>query len=120
MSSDKYLLQQKIVKLREALESDPTKVEVASSYWNALASFGGHDVRSGGFVIEAFRRCALASREGVVALACAYKELFDATGEKPNAELFDKELIQVLKARGVTDLREDDRKIVKWVLNSIE
>ena len=119
MIERKYPIQQNLSKLKKALDADPTNVEVANRYWVALASFGGNDVRSGGFVIEAFRGCALASHAGAVALARAYRELFEKSGEQPRADLFDKELLQALKTR-VSDLSNDDQAIVQWVLASIE
>jgi hypothetical protein len=70
----KYPIQQKLADFKKALDSDPTNVELAIRYWFGLASVGGHDVRSGGFVIEAFRGCALASQ--AVAFARAHRELF--------------------------------------------
>jgi hypothetical protein len=119
MIEDEYPIQQNLAKLKRALDSDPTNVEVANRYWVELASFGGNDVRSGGFVIEAFRRCALASPAGAVAFAQAYRELFEKSGEKPRAELFDEELLQALKTR-LPDLSNDDQAIVQWVLESIK
>ena len=119
MTERKYPLQQKLASLKKSLDSDPTSVEAANRYWVELASFGGHDVRSGGFVIEAFRGCALASHAGAVAFAHAYRELFEKSGEKPRAELFDEELLQALKTR-LSDLSNDDQAIVRWVLASIE
>ncbi len=68
MADDEYPIQQKLADLKKTLDSDPTNVESAIRYWSGLASFGGNDVRSGGFVIEAFRRCALTSDAGVVTL----------------------------------------------------
>jgi hypothetical protein len=67
---------QRLAQFKNALDADPTNVEVASRYWSALASFAGNDVRSGGYLIEALRQCALDSA-GVIALARAYRELFD-------------------------------------------
>lgn len=119
MTGDKYPKLQKLAKLKATLNCDPTNLEVANRYWVQLASFGGHDVRSGGFVIEAFRGCALASHAGAVALARAYRELFEKSGEKPSAEHFDEELLQALKTR-LPGLSNDDQAIVKWVLASIE
>ena len=119
MTEGKYPIQRKLANLKATLDSDPTNVEVANRYWVELASFGGQDVRSGGFVIEAFRGCALASHAGAVAFARAYRELFEKSGEKPRAELFDQELLQALKTR-IPDLSNDDQAIVKWVLASIE
>jgi len=119
MTEDKYPIQQKLAKLKATLNSDPTNLEVANRYWVELASFGGQDTRSGGFVIEAFRECALASQAGAVAFARAYRELFEKSGEKPRAELFDDKLLQALKTR-LPDLSNDDQAVVRWVLASIE
>jgi hypothetical protein len=52
-------------------------------------------------------------------LARAYRELFEKSGEKPRAELFDEELLHAVKAR-LPDLSNDDRAIVQWVLASVE
>jgi hypothetical protein len=119
MAEEKYPIQQKLASLKATLDSDPTNLEAANRYWVELVSFGGHDVRSGGLALEAFRGCALTSHAGVVAFARAYRELFDKTGEKPRAELFDAELLQALKKR-LPDLSNEDEAVVQWVLTSIE
>jgi hypothetical protein len=119
MADDKYPIQKKLADLKKTLQSDPSNVELANRYWVELASFGGNDVRSGGFVIEAFRGCALASHAGAVAFARAYRELFEKSGEKPRAALVDEELVQALKTR-LPDLSNNDRSIVQWVITSIE
>lgn len=119
MSEDKDPTQQKLSNLKKALDRDPLNVEAASRYWAGLASVGGNDVRSGGFVIEAFRGCALASSTGAVALARAFRELFEKSGEKPRAELFDGELLEALNTR-LPDLSNDDQLIVQWVIASIK
>jgi hypothetical protein len=119
MVEGKYPIQQNLAELKRTLDSDPTNIEAANRYWAELSSLGGNDVRSGGFVIEAFRGCALASHAGAVAFARAYRELFEKSGEQPRADLFDKELLQALKT-GVSDLSNDDQAIVQWVLASIE
>jgi hypothetical protein len=119
MTEDDYPIQRKLAALKKDLDSDPTNVESAIRYWSGLASFDGNDVRSGGFVIEAFRGCALASRAGAIAFARAYQELFEKRGEKPRAELFDEELLQALKT-SLPDLSKDDQAIVQWVIASIE
>ena len=64
MTEGKYPIQQNLANLKRTLDSDPTNVEAANRYWAELASFGGNDVRSGGFVIEAFRGCALRLKRG--------------------------------------------------------
>ena len=56
---------------------------------------------------------------GVVALARAYRELFEKSGEKPRAELFDEELLQALKTR-LPHLSNGDQAIVQWLIASIE
>ena len=119
MAEDRYPLQRELANLRKALDADPTNVEVANRYWVALASFGGNDARSGGFVIEAFRGCALSSQAGAVTFARAYRELFEKSGEKPRPELFDEELLRALKTR-LPDLSSEDQAVVQWVLVSIE
>jgi hypothetical protein len=119
MAENKYPIQQKLADLQKALHADPTNVESAQRYWVELASVGGRDVRSGGFVMEAFRGCAIASPAGVVAFARAYRELFEKDGEKPRPDLFDGELLQALKAR-LPDLSNGDQAIVRWILASIE
>jgi hypothetical protein len=109
----------KLANFKKALDADPARIEAANRYWNALGSFGGEDVRSGGYLIEAYRGCALASHAGVVALARAYQELFEKSGEAPRAELFDEELIRALQT-GLPELSNGDRASVQWVLASIE
>ena len=119
MSEGKYPIQQKLSDLKKAVDCDPTNVEAASRYWAGLASVGGNDIRSGGFVIEAFRGCALTSKTGTVALARAFRELFENSGEKPRAELFDGELLQELKTR-LPDLSNDEQMIVQWLIASMK
>jgi hypothetical protein len=118
VSTEGYHLQQtKLVNLKKELDADPSNIEAAKGYWVALASFGGHDVRSGKFAIEAFRGCALASHAGIVALAHALRELYDKSGEKPRSELFDEELLEALK-EPLPDLSGEDQTLVQWVLTS--
>lgn len=82
MEGEKIGLQE-LKTLQKILVSDPSCLDAANRYWNALSSVSGNDVRSGGFVIEAYRGCALASSEGVIALARAYRELYENTAERP-------------------------------------
>jgi hypothetical protein len=119
MAQNKNPLQQRLANLKKTLDCDPTNVEAANRYWDALGSFGGHNVRSGGFVREAFRGCALDSPEGVVAFVRAYRELFESTGEKPRPELFDEELLLALRSR-VPELSDEDRAKLDWILTSIK
>ena len=111
--------QTKLATFKKALDANPTSIEAANRYWEALKSYGGQDVRSGGYLIEAYRGCALASHAGVVAFARAYEELFKTTGEGPRAELFDSELIRALQTQ-LRELANGDRATVQWVLTSIE
>jgi hypothetical protein len=111
--------QTKLANFKKALNANPASIEAANRYWDALGSFVGQDVRSGGYLIEAYRGCALASHAGVVALARAYQELFEKSGEGPRAELFDEELILALQTR-LPDLSHGDRATVQWVLTSIQ
>jgi hypothetical protein len=99
--------------LRQVLVSDPTNLDAANLYWNALGSF-----QSGRYVIGAFRSAALTSQAGVVAFAHAYRELFENSGEGPRKIFFDGELVRALKA-SIPELTESDRSTVQWVLNSI-
>jgi len=63
LSTNKYPLLRNLADIKETLDSDPANVGLANRYWEALAT-------------------------GVVALARAYKELFEKSGEGPRAELF--------------------------------
>jgi hypothetical protein len=105
--------------LRQALNSNPTNLDAANRYWDALSSLNGNDVRSGRYVVETYRAVALASQEGVIALARAYRELFEDSGEGPRAALFDYDLLRALQTR-LPELQERDRTIVQWVLRSIQ
>jgi hypothetical protein len=104
--------------LRQRLDLDPRNLDLANRYWNALGTHKGHDVRSGALVIETFCSVALDSREGIVALARAYQELFLNSGESPRIELFDEELITALR-RCDPELPESVRSEVQWILRSI-
>jgi hypothetical protein len=119
MTEGKFPIQQSLANLKRALDSDPTNIEAANRYWTELSSLGGNDVRSGGFVREAFRGCALASQAGAVAFARAYRELFEKSGEKPRAELFDGRLLEALKTR-LPYLSNEDQLIVQWLIASMK
>lgn len=114
-----FPLQKRLAELKAALDADPTSVEAAQQYWAALSSFGGHDVRSGGYLVEAFRSCAIASKQGTIAFACAYQELFANTGEKPNPQLFDESLLHALQDR-FSQLPKGERGPVEWILASLK
>ena len=118
MTRSKDIGNQAVEILRQALDSDPTNLDAANRYWYSLSSFNGNDVRSGHYAIKTYRGVALASQEGVIALARAYRELFENTGEAPRAELFDDELLQALQTH-LADLAEPDHATVQWVLRSI-
>jgi hypothetical protein len=108
-----------VLELRYAMKGDPTNIEIATRYWRALATYDGkYDIRSGSHVVEAFRETALSSPEGVLALANAYKELFAISGEGPRPEYFDENLTNSLR-RSLTELPEEQRSVVQWVLDSL-
>ena len=109
---------QKLATFKQALDADPTNVEMAIRYWIALSSVAGNDVRSGGYLIEAFRRCALDSTAGIAALVRLYRELFENTCERPRPELFDTELLQALRAR-FAELSGKDRASAEWLLSFV-
>jgi hypothetical protein len=111
----------KLVGLRVELQRSPANLDLANRYWRALAGDGAKneaDYRSGGYVIEAYREAALLSKEGAGAFACAYRELFDISGESPHIALVDELVIQSLKAK-LPEMAETDRGNVEWVLHSI-
>ena len=110
---------QRLASFKQALDSDPTNVQAATAYWFALSSVAGNDIRRGGYVVEAFRSCALESTAGVIAFARAYWELFQKIGEKPRAELFDAELLQAFRAR-LLKLSDDDGASVEWILSFVD
>src|SRR4029077_14185006 len=119
MIEGKYPIQQNLANLKRTLDSDPTNIDAANRYWAELSSLSGNDARRDVLVVEAFRGCALASHAGAVAFALAYRELFEKSGEKPRAELFNEELIKALKTR-LPALSNEDQTIVLWVLESIK
>ena len=107
---------QRLTTFKQALDAEPNNVEVAIRYWIALSSVAGNDVRSGAYLIEAFRRCALDSTGGVIALVRVCRELFEMSGESPRSELFDTELLQALKA-ALPELSDNDRVSAQWILS---
>lgn len=112
---------QKLAFLRKELQRSPANLELANRYWCALAGDRAKnegDYRSGRDVIEAYRRAALLSKDGVEAFARAYKELFDTSGEAPRLAYFDELLLRSLKAR-LPEVGVADRKKVEWILHSI-
>jgi hypothetical protein len=104
---------QTVETLRQALISDPTNLDAANRYWNAVGTS-----QSGGYIIEAYRSAALTSHAGVIAFGRAYRELFENSGEPPRAIFFDKDLIQALEA-SLPALPQSDRSVVQWILQSI-
>jgi hypothetical protein len=104
--------------LRQALASDPTNLHVARRYWQALGNYKGSDVRSGRDVIQAYRSAALSSHQGAVALAQAYKELFETSGEPPRALYFDKDLMHALESWYETST-SNEGSMIGWLLEKI-
>jgi len=107
--------------LRNALKQTPGDIELAHRYWLLLAGDpikGEHDYRCGGDVIEAYRGAAISSVEGVVALARAYRELFENSGEAPRSAHFDDALIRALNL-SLAQVSGTDRSKIAWVLHEI-
>jgi len=103
--------------LRRQLQLNPTDLEIAKQYWNSLADPQG-DVRSGEYVIEAFQAAALSSRDGGVALANAYRELYERSGELPRSAYFDNDLVRALE-RWLLQLGGEEYITLKWLLESL-
>ncbi len=101
------------------LKTDPTNIKKANAYWNACGNYFRGDIRSGQFVINTFKECALHSKEGVVALVKAYRTLFLLSGEYPFKDFFDQELTSSIKA-AKSHLNEEERKEVQWLLNYLK
>lgn len=104
--------------LRDRLEAEPANVDLANDYWNALASNKGSDRRSGAFVVQAYRGAALKSKEGVIAFARAWRELFEVSGEPPRSAYFDANLVRALES-WLQQLTDAERANLQWVLRSI-
>jgi len=101
------------------LRADPTNIQKANAYWNACGNYFRGDIRSGQFVINTFKECALYSKEGVVALAKAYRTLFLLSGEYPYKDLFYQELtISIQEAKFL--LNKEDKEVVQWLLDYLE
>jgi hypothetical protein len=105
--------------LRQELASDPANLDIANRYWNALGAWKAHDVRSGRYVIECHRNAAISSRQGVIALADAYREMFNESGEAPRREYFDEDLVRALET-AYLELADHERVTVEWVLDSLD
>ena len=97
---------------RDRLKQDPTNLELAHRYWNAMGPV------CGGAVFDAYRDVALVSSAGAAAFARAYRELYDCSGEPPYKQCFDELLIQALKAYR-PKLKGEDRANVEWILKEI-
>lgn len=104
--------------LESTLKNVPTNIEHAEALWNHLG-LKGHDVRSGYLLLDTFRSCALHSSNGVIALARAYKQLAKDTGEYPNVQLFDNDLIAAI--RNATDRSDgQDKDLLQWLMAQLE
>jgi hypothetical protein len=67
--------------------------------------------------VEAYRLCALASREGVIAVARPFRERSDKSGEEPQGDLFDAALLEAIRTR-LPELYGEDSEVLKGVLGS--
>lgn len=112
---------QQIRILRDELKDSPTDLERANRHWFALAGDRAKneaDLRSGSDVIEAYRAAAISSKDGVKALACAYRDLFQMSGEVPRPAYFDDQLVVALQA-GMAKLSGSESSDLEWLLRSI-
>lgn len=105
--------------LEAALANDPANLALAWQYWRALGDYRGCDVRSGGYVVRAFRTAALASVTGAAAFAQAYHELFMGSAEKPRLAYVDRDL-RLAMQRAVRTLDGEARRLVEWVLDCVD
>ena len=69
-------------------------------------------------MIEAYRAAAISSKDGVKALACAYRDLFQMSGEVPRPAYFDDQLVVALQA-GMAKLSGSESSDLEWLLRSI-
>jgi hypothetical protein len=105
-----------LLELRKRFLEDPTDLAHANRYWQGLAKIYGHaDFRTAHYVVEAFGPAAVHSMEGAVALARAYQELFDLSGEPPKADALTPELRQAL-TEASTKVKGEDAAVINWVL----
>jgi hypothetical protein len=109
---------EKLDEFRQALASDPTNLRTAERYWKALGSYEGHDLRSGRDVVQIYRAAALNSREGAVAFAQAYRELFEVSGEPPRVANFDTDLLHGLE-NWLQTATDEERSVIGWVLEKV-
>jgi hypothetical protein len=100
----------------KTLRAEPKSLEAAIDVWRLCSSSGDDDVRSSGWVKLAFRDCALSSTDGVVAMAGAYQELFEATGVTPPATDFDAQLLKAFRSARL----ETSSRAVQWVLDTLK
>jgi hypothetical protein len=107
-----------IAALSRALAEQPADLDRAWRYWRALGDWRGCDVRSGGYVVLAFRAAALAGPAGAAAFAAAYAELHALSGEAPRRSFVDRELRSAL-ARALRHLTGANRRRVEWVLGCV-
>ena len=107
------------MRLKGQLEADPSNLELAQEFWNAIGGSTGWDVRTGNRVVNTFRACAFKSNEGLAAMLSAFRKLADDTGEFPRPGLLDlpiENLIRVI-ARQPDHPRYAD---ACWILKFID
>jgi len=97
------------------LKESPKDISCANRYWHALGSLGGWTAEA---VVEIFREPALASREGVVALARAQYDLFKTSAQPPEKRLIDGMLV-MRSQEELGWLSDDDYLVVFWLLNAL-
>jgi hypothetical protein len=100
----------------ETLRAEPKSLAAAANVWRLCSSSEGDDVRSTGWVNLAFKDCALSSTDGVLAMARAYEELFEATGVAPQPKDFDAQLLTAFRKARL----ETSSSAVRWVLDTLK
>ena len=104
--------------LEQSLAAEPANLDLANRYWRELTGHPGFDYRSGDRALRIFRKPAIASPQGAVALAAAVRELAEETGEFPEPTAFDPQLREALS--GAIATPSIDRDILRWLSNQID
>ena len=90
----------------------PLDLELANKLWNSLDSGINDNLKSGARALKTFHEAALSSQEGMEALASAFMEVFDLTGQAPNIKDFSQELIAAIRNVPITGRSEN----LQWLI----
>lgn len=104
----------KLEESRNRLSEQPDNPALAAETWAMLEGPDYYDYKSGNEALSIFRDAALASNEGVVQLAYAFKELAEKTGEPARKESFDRELLLAVE-KACEELEGTDKDAVLWL-----